>query len=101
MSDENKLLLDANRGARAKLLIESDLFKEAFASLEESYIAAWRSTKIDDASSREKLFLAINVLGKVQQHLTTALNDGKIAEAELRDLAQAAERQKPWQGIRT
>ena len=32
--------------------------------------AAWRATTIDDAAAREKLFLSINVVGKVRDHLT-------------------------------
>jgi hypothetical protein len=34
------------------------------------------------------LFLAINVLGKVRDHLASIVANGKLAEAELRELAR-------------
>lgn len=94
MSDEFKLQRDASRGVRAKSLLENEMLKEAFETLEQNYIKAWRNTSIEDAPAREKLFLAINIVGKVQQHLLSAINDGKLAETELREITEAAERKK-------
>jgi DNA integrity scanning protein DisA with diadenylate cyclase activity len=62
--------------------------------LEENYVAAWRATVIDDVSAREKLFLAINIVGKVRDHLVTVVADGKLAQAELQELARTAERRR-------
>jgi hypothetical protein len=45
-------------------------------------------------SGREKLFLAINIVGKVRDHLTAVLSNGKLAAAELKALADTAERKK-------
>lgn len=87
------------RANRAAQLLDDDLLKGAFESLEQSYIAAWRQTNIEDVSAREKLFLAINIVGKVRSHLQTVLDDGKLAATELRNLAQTAERQRGWHEI--
>ena len=94
MIDEHKLLRDNSRALGAQALLENDLLTEAFKTLEDSYTAAWRNTTIDDVSAREKLFLAINVIGKVRDHLTTAVVNGKLAQAELKQLADTAERKK-------
>lgn len=94
MTDESKLAQDAAKAARAKTLLESELLTEAFKSLEDSYTAAWRATLIDDVSAREKLFLAINVVGKVRDHLQSIVSNGKLAEKELQQLAETAERKK-------
>jgi hypothetical protein len=91
---EEALTKATARAARAQRLIEDDLLAEAFTSLETAYIAAWRATTIEDVSGREKLFLAINVVGKVRDHLNTVVNDGKLAQAELKALAETAERKK-------
>ena len=40
------------------------------------------------------LFLAINIVGKVRDHLTAIVTNGKLAQAELKELAQTAERRK-------
>jgi len=99
MTDEIKLQKDAVKGARAKELLEHDLLAEAFTSLEQAYTQAWRLTTIDDVSGREKLFLAINVVGKVRDHLTSIMNNGMLATTELRQLAETAERARRWDQV--
>lgn len=91
---EDALTKAAAKATRAQKLLEDDLLAEAFAALETAYIAAWRATKIEDVSAREKLFLAINVVGKVRDHLNTVVADGKLAATELKQLAETAERKK-------
>jgi hypothetical protein len=94
MSDESKLREMSAKAMRAQNLLDDDLMTEAFKSLEDSYTAAWRATTIDDVGGREKLFLAINIVGKVRDHLTAIVANGKLAQAELKELAQTAERRK-------
>jgi hypothetical protein len=94
MTDESKLDQAVTRAVRAQALLDNDLLSEAFTGLEESYTTAWRSTAIDDVGAREKLFLAINIVGKVRDHLTAMVASGKLAQAELKELAQVAERRR-------
>ena len=94
MSDEIALTKATERAAQAQRLLDDAMLKGAFKGLEEAYTAAWRATMIDDVSGREKLFLAINVVGKVRDHLQGIVNNGKLAQAELKELAQLAERKK-------
>lgn len=94
MTDESILQQTAARGTRAKALLDDELLAGAFDVLEASYSAAWRQTQIDDVAGREKLFLAINIVGKVRNHLGAIVANGKLAEAELRELAQTAERRR-------
>ncbi|MBR0756590.1 hypothetical protein JQ604_30810 [Bradyrhizobium jicamae] len=94
MADESRLDQAVGRATRAECLLADDLLIEAFETLEDTYTTAWRSTTIDDVSAREKLFLAINIVGKVRDHLTAAVTNGKLAQAELKELAQTAERKK-------
>ncbi len=94
MADEYKLRNDEAKARGAQALLQNDLLTEAFKGLEDSYTNAWRSTTIEDVGAREKLFLAINVVGKVRDHLTSIVTNGKLAQAELRQLAETAERKK-------
>jgi len=94
MADENVLEQAAAKAARAQALLDDELLAEAFSALESSYASAWRGTVIDDVSAREKLFLAINIVGKVRDHLSSAIANGKLAAAELKELVQTAERKK-------
>jgi hypothetical protein len=91
---EEALTKAVSRATRAQKLVGDELLAEAFTALETAYIAAWRATTIEDVSGREKLFLAINIVGKVRDHLNTVVNDGKLAQAELKQLAETAERKK-------
>lgn len=82
------------RGRQAQDLLDNELLKDAFKTLEESYIATWRSTSVDNVTGREKLFLAINVIGKVQEHLAKVAADGRLAAAEIRQMADEQERRR-------
>jgi len=93
MSDE-KLHRDAARAAQAQDLLNNELLAESFKGLEDAYTAAWRATKIDDVTGREKLFLAINVVGKVRDNLNAIVANGKLAQSELKTIAETAERRK-------
>jgi hypothetical protein len=94
MTNEIQLDQGVAKGARAEALLDNELLSEAFADLESSYTSAWRTTAIDDVTAREKLFLAINIVGKVRDHLAAIVTNGKLAQAELKEIAQAAERRK-------
>lgn len=94
MSDENRLDQAVAKAAHAQELLDSGLLTEAFKALEENYSSAWRTTAIDDVAGREKLFLAINIVGKVRDHLNAVVANGKLAQAELKELAQVAERRR-------
>lgn len=94
MTDESQLAEAGARALRAQELLDNDLLNEAFRTLEDSYASAWRTSGIDDAQGREKLFLAINIVGKVRHHLNAAVANGRLAQAELAELARTAERRK-------
>jgi hypothetical protein len=96
VTDEHALSRAAGDGVRAQSLLENEMLKGAFKALEDSYMAAWRATTIDEVGSREKLFIAINIVAKVRDHLTAVVNNGKLAEAELKHLVETAERKKKF-----
>lgn len=93
MSDD-RLHNAITRASSASNLLNDELLAEAFKTLEASYMEAWRSSSVDQVDGREKLFLAVNIVGKVRDHLTSIVNNGKLAQSELNDLLQTAERRK-------
>lgn len=100
MDDEDKLAIAAAKAVRATELLENPLVVEAFKGLEDSYTAAWRATLIEDVTGREKLFLAINIVGKVRDHLEKVIANGKLAQHEIRMLAETAEAPRRWENVR-
>lgn len=89
--NEDKLRQDAAKAIQAQQLVDNEIVTEAFDNLEASYIAAWRSTLVSDITAREKLFLAVNVVGKVREHLFAIVANGSLAKKELADLAKLNE----------
>ena len=87
---DDKLETAIARGARAKELLGSETLKEVFAQIEADYIEGWRRTSARDTDARERLWLAVQVLGLVKDHLVIIANDGKLARAELDRLANLA-----------
>ena len=94
MSDESRLDQAVAKAQRAQELLDSELLAETFKTLEQDYTSAWRATVIDDVVGREKLFLAINIVGKVRDHLNAVVANGKLAQAELKELTHIAERRR-------
>jgi hypothetical protein len=86
-TNEANLQDDVTRAGQARALLDSELLGSAFAALERSYLDAWRATHVDDTAAREKLFLAVNIVGKVRDQLAHVVADGTLAQRELKQLA--------------
>jgi len=87
---DDKLEAAIARGARAKELLGSETLKEIFAQIESDYIEGWRRTSARDTDACKRLWLAVQVVGIVKDHLVIIANDGKLAQAELDRLANFA-----------
>jgi hypothetical protein len=92
--NDDELHNAASRGSHAQSLLNDELLEECFKKLEEAYIATWRTTSFEDVQGREKLFVAINVIGKVKEHLGGVAANGELAKAEIEELVRVAERKK-------
>jgi hypothetical protein len=87
-----KLNAHLARGARAEALLENELLQEAFLRLEERYVEEWRVCQFRDTDARERLWQAVNILGKVKDHLAKIVRDGKLAQSEIDQLTQRRKR---------
>ena len=94
MLDEIKLGIAQHKGVRAQELLENSLLREVFSYLEGEYLQAWRSTKVRETETREKLWQAIQILGIIQEHLKLYVTNGRIAAADLKRLSEEAKRKK-------
>ena len=92
MVDEVKLGIAQHKGVRAHELLNNTLLQETFQYLETQYLQAWRSTKVRETESREKLWQAIQILNIVQDHLRLYVTNGRIAAGDLNRLSEEAKR---------
>ena len=78
--------MEISRSNEAKLILESKLFQESMESLKKIYSEALlEKTGAKESDTREKLWIAYNVVGKVEQHLQTVIETGKLAAKQLED----------------
>jgi len=74
---------DIARGKRAEILLQDELLTEAFDTLRAEYIKAWETTGATHTDARERLWQALQIIGKVKTHLHSAVSNGKLAHFEL------------------
>lgn len=77
---EDKLALAVARAAKAEALRKDEILNEAFAEYERELIAKWKSWPAGDTDGRERIWQAVNIIGKVKDHLLKVVNDGKVAK---------------------
>src|ERR1700750_1486340 len=93
MSDDR--LRDGISSAQgARELLQHEMLKEAFDSLQTDYMNLWKHTKPSEVEGREKIFIAWHVVGKVQEHLQRILENGKLAQIELDEMIAKQQRKK-------
>ena len=83
-NDQAKRERELSRSSQAKQLLENKLFQEALDTLKKIYSEALlEKTGAKESETREKLWIAYNVVGKVEQHLKSILETGELAEKQL------------------
>jgi hypothetical protein len=87
--------VEINRSNQAKQILENKIFIEAIESLKKLYSEALlEKTGAKEDDTREKLWIAYNVVGKVEQHLHTIIETGKLASKQLEDFRKQQNKTK-------
>jgi hypothetical protein len=74
---------EQRRGEQARRLLEEPLLVEAFATVEQGLRRQWEASGPGEEAARERLWLMLKLLGRVQGLLTETLETGRLAEAQL------------------
>lgn len=86
--DEGALRLKAEKSARARELLGNELMQDAFRVVEDVYVQAWRRTTVEEIETRERAWLALQLLNDIKSHLEMTVAEGvaaqKLIEASLR-----------------
>lgn len=86
---ENKLHTQRTRGVAADA--ELKVTAESFVALRHAYVQAWEGSDPRDTVGREKMWIAMTVLTKVEAMLRSHVSNGKIAERELDAIRKVGE----------
>jgi|TARA_R100001126_G_C4729309_1_gene103072 exo-beta-1,3-glucanase (GH17 family) len=83
MENEGKLRQDMNRGEKAQALLRNEILIETFDFLEKQYHDAWANSSVDQNEAREKVFMMLQNLQTVKQHIESVVITGKLANDQL------------------
>ncbi len=89
-----KLQKEVSQANKAKQLFENPLLKESFDKLKKLYANSLFNTGAKETETREKLWLAYNVIGKVEQNLLEMIDTGKLANKQLEDFRKNIKNKK-------
>jgi len=84
--DQNKLASEVSRGEKAKLLLDEPIIKEAFETLKKEFQEAILNTKHGEDAARTTLWQAYHLTDKVENHLRTVMETGKLAAQQINQL---------------
>ena len=90
----NQLNQELNQANKAKQLFENPLLKESFDKLRNLYSTSLLNTGANENETREKLWLAYQMVGKVEQNLLEMIDTGKLASKQLEDFRNQIQEKK-------
>ena len=73
------------RADQAKQILEHPLYVEALSTVREALIEHLLNTRVAEEVERDRLYITIKALDLVNQHITSVLETGKLAEREQED----------------
>ena len=85
---------EVRRSDKAKQILENPIFKESIEKLKNLYTQSLFNTGAKEQDTREKLWLAYNVVGKVEDHIKEILDTGKLATKQLEDFRKQEKSKK-------
>lgn len=84
MADDLKLRMEADRGAKAKLLLESPIYQEAVGTVRAAIIDKWSTSPVADKDGQHELRLMLKLLNDVEANIKDVADTGKLANEQLR-----------------
>jgi hypothetical protein len=92
--EQDKLNQELSQANKAKQLFDNPLLKESFNKLRELYTNSLLNTGANENETREKLWLAYQMVGKVEQNLIEMIDTGKLASKQLEDFRNQIKNKK-------
>lgn len=84
--NEGKVRDNMERGEKAAALLRNELLQEAFSTLEQDFMQAWKVSPVEDSQNRERLYMLCQNLSALQGYLESIITGGKLAKSQLDEL---------------
>jgi hypothetical protein len=87
------------RGHRAKEILQDEVYIETFEIVKMELNLAWESSPARDTEGREKLYLMMKLLTKLQLALQTTMETGMLSQETLKHQKSLIQRAKEAAGL--
>lgn len=77
---------EVRRAREAEALLSNELLVQAFESIHDAIMDAWNNSAVRDVEGRERLFMAVQILGKIEGFLREFVTTGKLAAMQIEAL---------------
>jgi signal transduction protein with GAF and PtsI domain len=85
---------EANRGQRAKAILEDEIVTEALDAIEAGLRAGWEGSRAEDTADREDAYRMLRAAKAFRERLRKVIDDGAVAQAEIEADERALRRKK-------
>jgi len=85
----DQTLNEIKRGDQAKKVLENEIYKEAFKSVQDNILEAMKTSPLGDETTHNRLVIALQVLGQIEKSLTNVMQTGKMAQIQVNDPIRA------------
>ena len=86
-------------GNRAKEILENPVYQQVFTDYRTEITTLWMKSPARDEAGREKLWLMLSMLNKLESMLQTTLDSGKLSMKDLEYKQSMADRAKSLIGM--
>ena len=86
-------------GDRAREVLENEAYQQVFADVKQEITEQWTKSPARDQEGREKLWLMLSLLNKLEATLQATLDSGKLAKLDLEHEKSLMERAKGLVGL--
>jgi hypothetical protein len=83
VANENKLIVQRERGVKAEQFMSSAIVQEALKVMEQKIKLGWENSKADDHEARHNAYLMNRLLKNFKSEFLRAMKTGKVAEKDL------------------
>lgn len=74
---------ELERGHKATMLLENEIYRECVGKLRESIVEAWANSPIRDIDGQHELKLMLKLLDDLQTNIKTIADTGKLAQLQI------------------
>lgn len=75
---------EIDRGARAQVILNDELFKESMEIVEKAIVDRWRESPIGDKDGQHELRLMLKAFNDFRKNLEEVMNTGNLANLQRR-----------------